>query len=338
MKIYVDAWYTTTISQPHVEYTSIDEIPNDCDVIAISFYNNHYDQYTETIRYLRTKCQHLIVNISEPTGHNLQDFLQNNADPCVHFFGDAVLNFSVANWQTIVSWFIEPDNFYASRPWAKDLLTKLVPWQQRHPTYKFDALLGGQRDHRDLIDRLYKSSLRQDQILYRYFKDYNNHDGMYLPAGIGAVDEYHNTTYQGYNVNIAAMVPVEIYNDSWYSVVAETTAFNSHNQYTEKVAKPMLGQRPFVAFAGQHYLRNLQSLGFKTFADVIDESYDGIANPVERMHQAWRQVEWLCDQDPHQVHATLASVLEHNRQHFIETDWLMPVKHCLNALSATSQS
>jgi hypothetical protein len=103
--------------------------------------------------------------------------------------------------------------------------------------------------------------------------------------------------------------------------VAETTAENSYNQYTEKVAKPIVAGRPFVAFAGQHYLANLRHLGFKTFESVIDESYDSIANLRERMQAAWYQVEWLCAQDPAHIYGELHDVLQHNHEHFLSTDW-----------------
>jgi hypothetical protein len=103
--------------------------------------------------------------------------------------------------------------------------------------------------------------------------------------------------------------------------VAETTTENSYNQYTEKVAKPIIAGRPFVVFAGQHYLSNLRHLGFKTFESIVDQNYDSIANLRDRMQAAWTQVEWLCEQDPEHVYRELHDVLQHNRQHFLTTDW-----------------
>jgi hypothetical protein len=38
------------------------------------------------------------------------------------------------------------------------------------------------------------------------------------------------------------MLSVDVYNQTYYSVLCETTSFNSYNQFTEKVAKFSLGE------------------------------------------------------------------------------------------------
>ena len=43
---------------------------------------------------------------------------------------------------------------------------------------------------------------------------------------------------------------------------------------TEKIFKPMMLEKPFVVNGTKGYLKELKRLGFKTFSDVIDESYD----------------------------------------------------------------
>ena len=329
MKIYVDGWFVSIATPPYVFFTDIKEIPNDCDIIAISFYDCDHQKHSNIIHQLKSQCQHLIINISEPTEVHqpLKDLLLEHQDnPNIHFFGDAVLNYSTINWQTNISWFIIPENVYVTKPWAKNLLQQLVPWTQRKSTYMFDGLLGRSRFHRDLISKFWSTSKYQDKIAYSYFHTRDNTNIDYLPHDIGPIDEFHNTIYHGERVNISWMLPVEIYNKSWYSIVAETTFFNHLNQYTEKLCKPILAKRPFIVFAGQNYLKNLRNLGFKTFDSIIDESYDTIDNLQERIEKAWHQVEWLCEQDPHKVYQELESVLEYNQQHFLNTDWHAPAK------------
>ena len=64
--------------------------------------------------------------------------------------------------------------------------------------------------------------------------------------------------------------------DSWISIVSE--AQFEDNQGTvflsEKVYKPIACQHPFVILGNKHSLRELHKLGYKTFHDLIDESYD----------------------------------------------------------------
>jgi hypothetical protein len=124
---------------------------------------------------------------------------------------------------------------------------------------------------------------------------------------------------------LSSILPVDIYNQTFYSIVAETVCTNQYSQFTEKTAKPIVAKRPFVVFGGQYFLRNLRSLGFRTFGAVIDESYDDIQDEIERLTRAWHEVERLCCLDPVPVMQQLQSVLEHNRQHFLQTDWMRPI-------------
>jgi len=328
MKIYIDGWFIPLVNQPYTFFDNIDTIPDDCDIIGITFYNNLFQQHAETIHKLLPKTKKLLINISEPTEgpQSLRKFLKTIEHPNIHVFGDAVLNYPATNWETIVSWFITAENFYVSKPWAQDLLQQLIPWQQKTADKSFDCLLGTKKPNRDFVANAYRNSALNGNFEFTYYHTHGNLKDMHIPKGLGPIDQNHNSTYQGQLVNISWMIPTDVYNSSWYSIVAETTQYNYQNQYTEKVGKPIVASRPFVVFAGQHYLQNLRKLGFKTFDSVIDESYDLIENSNERWQQGWNQVEHLCKQDPWQVYSALESVLEHNRRHFIETDWHAAIK------------
>ena len=199
---------------------------------------------------------------------------------------------------------------------------------------RFDCLLGASKSHRDQVERLYRSSVYQDQFIYSYFKDRVN-------QGIWSrnVDRAKTTTHRvradpldGRFVSISYLLPVEIYNETFYSIVAETLYTNHYSQFTEKTAKPIVAGRPFVVFSGQYFLRNLRSLGFQTFGTVIDESYDAVEDETERFAQAWKQVELLCQLDPEDVMGKLQPVVAHNQQHFLSTDWMHPLTEYLQSI------
>lgn len=84
-------------------------------------------------------------------------------------------------------------------------------------------------------------------------------------------------------------------------LVAETMTLGTTFYPTEKTVRPISALKPFVTFATAGFLKNLQELGFQTFSDIWDESYDNlegaarwqaiklviadiIANPVKIMH------------------------------------------------------
>jgi hypothetical protein len=126
--------------------------------------------------------------------------------------------------------------------------------------------------------------------------------------------------YKGIETSFYNIIPVSVYQQTAYSVLSETTWQNEILMVTEKVAKVMLGQRIFVAFSGQGFLAYLRRLGFKTFDQVLDESYDNIADNQDRWQAAWDQLVWLSNQDQTQIYQKLQPVLEHNFNHIMNQE------------------
>ena len=314
-----------------IKYDELETI-TECDSVAIDIMHNGIDKCSDTVRHLVKVSGSVHVYLGEPTETldyetPMVDFLKEFNQPNIHFYSDCVLNFTQHNYTPMVNWFIDPLNYYSEYNWAKDLLTKLEYHYDK--PYKFDILLGQYKFYRGYIDSLFENSRAKEQSIYSYFND-SMSKGVMWDGNIDTTQ--HQLTSELFKINgedarPSAIIPVEIYNKSYYSVVCETTAYvNSYSHYTEKVAKPMLALRPFVAFAGQHYMKNLRSLGFKTFSTVLDEGYDNVAEHQLRHRLAVKQVEWLCEQDPETVLTELDSILEHNRNHFLTVDWASAVK------------
>lgn len=306
------------------------------DIVGLSFYHNFLDQIQVSIDRFEPLANAIWVYLSEPTAPRLTEWLGRQSAR-VQFFGDAVLNAPCDNWNTVISWFISPVNWYAESAWAKQLLEQIQPLSDSRP-FLFDCLLGRARYHRDLLWHYLQTRPDRDLFYITYYRDTDKIDQLgdwSLPVShLNAVrpgPRVHDLIMPGRKiVNRYSVLPVHIYNQSAYSIVAETTAYNEHNQYTEKVAKPMIARRPFVVYAGQHYLRNLRSLGFRTFDPVIDESYDSEPDPGERLKLIGQAIDHLLAKNPTEVYQALDQVLEHNQRHFLQTDWWSPVKTMLD--------
>ena len=68
------------------------------------------------------------------------------------------------------------------------------------------------------------------------------------------------------------------------------TVFNGHGPcYSEKLIKCALTARPFIEVSSPHTLKDLRIWGFESFPDLIDESYDDIENPHQR-------IEFICNE------------------------------------------
>jgi hypothetical protein len=76
-----------------------------------------------------------------------------------------------------------------------------------------------------------------------------------------------------------AYYPGHYYNTE-ISIASETT----QNEWfpTEKTYKSLMLGHPFVVYGGQHSLAKIRALGFETFGQDIDESYDAVLYPQER--------------------------------------------------------
>lgn len=312
-------------------FENYNEIPPNCDTVGLVFYSMNPDHIHSVIAQVRPRTNRLLITLTEPGTKFLEIVTHYESDPGMVFFGDVVLNHPRSNYYPAISWFLGTRNFYASEPWAVKLLASLD--HSDHKPYKFDCLLGAQRIHRDLVESFYQQSSLKDQFFFTYFRkditqghwnqDYSQHSLTSEPVEIDVIGN------QTYHAALSAIIPDYIYNQTSHTIVCETTCFNEYNQYTEKVAKPMLAQRIFVAFCGQWYLRNLRSLGFRTFDTIIDESYDSDPNMPRRFARAWAQVERLCQADSAQLRSQVRDILEHNRQHFIATDWHKNIRRFL---------
>lgn len=324
--IYLDHWFWGLTEKSCFYVGKTDVIPTGCLLAGRVYYQFNKDHIVTELNELSNRCEKILVIINEPV-EDLRSIICETDHGKTLFFADVVPNYHEPRLLTDISWFVVPENYYVSKIWAQKLLQMLD--HRFDKPKKFDCLLGTARSHRDRVSSLYENSPHKNEIIYTYFRT-NPSGGIWdypigdIPVTAAMID------YKGHDVRASAVLPISIYNQSYYSIVSETTALHEQSQFTEKVAKPMLAMRPFVAFCGPFYLRNLRSLGFQTFDTVIDESYDTIIDDDKRYKNAWAQVENLCRQDPMAVFGRLRLILEHNQKHFLQTDWHANVRKFLN--------
>jgi hypothetical protein len=74
------------------------------------------------------------------------------------------------------------------------------------------------------------------------------------------------------------------YDDTYFSLVSETVVDdNSGLHITEKTFKPIAFQHPYLLWAQPGVLKHLKSLGFETYENLFDESYDSIIDINQRL-------------------------------------------------------
>lgn len=116
-------------------------------------------------------------------------------------------------------------------------------------------------------------------------------------------------------------VNVELYNNSYFHIVAEThfDADQSGGTFiTEKTYKAIKFGQPFVMIGPAGTLAALRRCGYRTFDHVLDNSYDTIEHNTERWHAVCALIESLHQQDLKQLFDQCRDDVAHNQEIFLQ--------------------
>ena len=207
--------------------------------------------------------------------------------------------------------------------------------RDRNPQRTFmspNRIVGGQRDHRVLfLYNVFRNNLENNHIsaprtcqhegvdISTIASKYNNtypdieqvFESATLPRLFSGEDTQLMHSYQLGNYAEAA--------DSLIYVPTETVYFGRRLHLTEKTFKAIALEMPFILVAPQHSLEYLKSYGFRTFAPLIDESYDAIADPVlriERVTAILLEIQARSAAAKTALWQALLPIVEHNYDHF----------------------
>lgn len=117
-------------------------------------------------------------------------------------------------------------------------------------------------------------------------------------------------------------ISTNIFSDSYLSVVTETF-FTGPLYFSEKIFNSMLYNHVFVYLGPPHSLKYLRSLGFKTWGHIIDESYDSIENPAERLYAVTQSLTDFLSKsldEIKQIYIENLDIINHNRNLVLSTE------------------
>lgn len=263
--------------------------------------------------------QEILMSFQEPEQQDPYQRLDLVKDILLASGGEDRLQWARAELHCYFFW--STVDLYQRRP---DLLGLLEP---KADLKGFDILLGRKKRHRDLV----YTNIDCAQHVVTYFQhdpqDITVSDEFIWPESILPRPNYviKDTTQEikvgDVITSLSQVLPIEIYNQTAFSLVCESQCDNGFSFFTEKIVKPMMAKRVFLVFSGQHYLKNLRSLGFQTFGSIFDEGYDDILRMEERGLAICDLVAQISSQDPGQIYDQAQSILEHNYRLIMSTDW-----------------
>ena len=117
-------------------------------------------------------------------------------------------------------------------------------------------------------------------------------------------------------------ISTDVFSDAYLSVVTETF-FTGPLYFSEKIFNSMLYNHFFIYLGPPHSLAYLRSLGFKTWAHIIDESYNTIENPAERLYAVTRSlIDFVSKplEEIQQIYQENLDIINHNRNLVLSTE------------------
>jgi len=283
--------------------------------------------YKQQLDILSKASDKVFVFLSELWG-NVDEIIHEDTHDNVYWLVPGASNIK----STVLTW---ADWFKTTSAVYKQLPEKLneLNFSTAKPKY-FDALLGYKKPHRDYIaDSIVQHDL-QDKILLNY----GIKKSFIFEPGTELLDPNYTDTatmvmYNGVKAKLSQIIPLDIYNQTAYSMIAETVYLDSSSFFTEKTAKPLIARRLFVVFSGYKFLHNLRNLGFKTFGSVINESYDTLTNSSDRWSAAFDQVKYLCNQDQQSILDAVKETVDYNHNLIMDRNWTKWAAKKINEIS-----
>lgn len=141
----------------------------------------------------------------------------------------------------------------------------------------FVSTVGNSNSYRDFFVNQLVDKLDYQNFILKYQGKNFGRNCDYLDFFHLSPEKYSSyKKFESFNFfNISVSLPIELYNSAYFNLVVETDTDYQHSFFpTEKVSKAILCGIPFVIFSTPHFLKNLQQLGFTTYNDLWDESYD----------------------------------------------------------------
>jgi len=113
-------------------------------------------------------------------------------------------------------------------------------------------------------------------------------------------------------------IQAEPYIDTYFSLVTETVCDYPYSLRSEKIYKPIAVGHPWIVAANRGFYRDIRNQGFRTYGDLIDESFDSIDNNQDRLDRIVAVVRDLCQQDLAKFLVAAQHVSKYNQQHMAD--------------------
>lgn len=178
-----------------------------------------------------------------------------------------------------------------------------------------DCLSSSMRDENYRPDKINTEAIRDWVDDYESFKKWiYNIDVPPLDAH-AVIDQYRTKDIYLESWGEPQMAPLRFYHNFDIELVAETWTMGETFFPTEKTVRPILAGKPFISYAPMKFMKNLRNLGFKTYGDCWDESYDDYSG-LERWKRIQALIQDLSNKNDYMEQAL--EIAEYNKNHALD--------------------
>jgi hypothetical protein len=190
------------------------------------------------------------------------------------------------------------------------------------------------------LNRSYRNNQHQHRMdLYHYLKDNDLLNESY--ASFKFIPEFDNNfgevctwdEIRDLNKHYLHLDKQHIWDDAFLNILCESRISNhilnvvtgkspdivlefQSDYFTEKLTKTIASNMPFVLIGVKGLLARMHKLGFKTFGDFWDESYDMLDSYEERFEKIKEIIQWVASKDLDELkdlYNQMIPIFEHNK-------------------------
>lgn len=113
------------------------------------------------------------------------------------------------------------------------------------------------------------------------------------------------------------------YEKTYFTIVSETNSQKEFRFLTEKTVKPIMNYHPFLILGNPGSIMQLQDMGFKTFSEFWDESYDTELDLKKRVNMIIEQVKILTNksfEEWNKILVNMEPILRQNKNLLIKME------------------
>lgn len=209
---------------------------------------------------------------------------------------------------------------------------------RKNKKYKYVCYNANAKEYRQfLVTELFRRSLNKKgliSLLYRYgsveqiYDGFTERLGFDVNVGIGKANKEYAENILSKKIPLVLDKtmeevddndrPVDInhINNSYFNIVTESYMYNSSLPQSHKTIFEMsektykaINCQPFIHLGSYGVLKYMKSMGYETFSELFDESYDDIIDHKDRLISVVESIERACNMDDEKFHNIYCDVI-----------------------------